>query len=105
MKGALSTVDRDYGFLNYIMHHIGDTHIAHHLFSTMPHYNAPAVTQHLKRILGTLHLTAGEHYRRDDTPIFTALWREWTTCMYVDDEGDVLYYKARDSLVTDKKKQ
>ena len=33
LKGALSTVDRDYGFLNVVFHHITDTHVAHHLFS------------------------------------------------------------------------
>lgn len=33
MRGALSTVDRDYGFLNVIFHHITDTHVTHHLFS------------------------------------------------------------------------
>ncbi|KAI9351322.1 delta12 fatty acid desaturase [Obelidium mucronatum] len=40
LKGALLTVDRDFGFLNYIFHHITDTHVAHHLFSNMPFYNA-----------------------------------------------------------------
>lgn len=33
LRGALSTVDRDFGFLNVIFHHITDTHVAHHLFS------------------------------------------------------------------------
>lgn len=33
LRGALSTVDRDYGFLNTIFHHITDTHVVHHLFS------------------------------------------------------------------------
>ncbi|KAJ3053448.1 Delta(12)-fatty-acid desaturase, partial [Quaeritorhiza haematococci] len=39
LRGALATVDRDYGVLNHFFHHIGDTHVAHHLFSTMPHYH------------------------------------------------------------------
>lgn len=33
LKGALSTVDRDYGFLNLVFHNITDTHVTHHLFS------------------------------------------------------------------------
>ena len=33
LRGALSTVDRDYGILNHFFHHIADTHVAHHLFS------------------------------------------------------------------------
>lgn len=32
LRGALATVDRDYGPLNHIWHHIGDTHVVHHLF-------------------------------------------------------------------------
>jgi omega-6 fatty acid desaturase (delta-12 desaturase) len=33
MKGALCTMDRNYGIYNILHHHIGDTHVAHHLFS------------------------------------------------------------------------
>lgn len=40
LRGALATVDRSYGFLDYFFHHIADTHVAHHLFSNMPHYHA-----------------------------------------------------------------
>ena len=41
LRGALSTVDRSYGpLLNTLHHHIADTHVAHHLVSTMPHYHA-----------------------------------------------------------------
>jgi len=29
-----------YGILDYFFHHIADTHVAHHLFSQMPHYHA-----------------------------------------------------------------
>jgi omega-6 fatty acid desaturase (delta-12 desaturase) len=44
MRGALATVDRSYGFLDFFFHHIGDTHVAHHLFSAMPHYHAEEVS-------------------------------------------------------------
>jgi len=40
IRGALATVDRSYGFLDILFHHIADTHVAHHLFSQMPHYHA-----------------------------------------------------------------
>lgn len=36
---------RSYGFLDPVLHHIGDTHVAHHLFSYMPHYHAQEATQ------------------------------------------------------------
>lgn len=66
-RGAALTVDRSYGFLvNYFHHHISDTHVAHHFFSTIPHYHAQEATRHLKKILG-------RHYLRFDTPITAAL--------------------------------
>ncbi|KAG1327234.1 fatty acid desaturase DES2 [Cocos nucifera] len=81
LRGALATMDRDYGLLNRVFHHITDTHVAHHLFSTMPHYHAMEATKAVRPILG-------EHYRFDGTPVFKALWREAKECIYVEpDEG------------------
>ncbi|KAJ3097103.1 hypothetical protein HDU97_005279 [Phlyctochytrium planicorne] len=86
VKGALSTVDRDYGILNYFHHHIADTHVAHHLFSTMPHYNAEKATEALKKKLG-------KYYIRDETNIWVSLWKSYTTCKFVEDDGAILWYK------------
>ncbi|KAG1363892.1 omega-6 fatty acid desaturase, endoplasmic reticulum isozyme 2 [Cocos nucifera] len=80
-RGALATVDRDYGVLNRVFHHITDTHVAHHLFSTMPQYHAMEATKAIRPILG-------EYYQFDGTPVFKALWREARECIYVEpDEG------------------
>nr|APQ41582.1 delta-12 fatty acid desaturase allele 1 [Perilla frutescens] len=82
LRGALSTVDRDYGVLNTVFHNITDTHVAHHLFSTMPHYHAMEATKAIKPILG-------EYYQFDGTPVAKAVWREAKECVYVEpDEGD-----------------
>ncbi|KAK8520543.1 hypothetical protein V6N13_031012 [Hibiscus sabdariffa] len=62
MRGALSTMDRDYGVLNKVFHHITDTHVAHHLFSTMPHYHAMEATKAIKPILG-------KYYSFDGMPV------------------------------------
>ncbi|KAJ4840391.1 Delta(12) fatty acid desaturase [Turnera subulata] len=81
LRGALSTVDRDYGLLNKVFHNITDTHVTHHLFSTMPHYHAMEATKAIKPILG-------EYYQFDGTPVFKAMWREARECLYVEpDEG------------------
>ena len=81
LRGALATVDRDYGILNKVLHNITDTHVAHHLFSTMPHYHAMEATKAIKPILG-------EYYHFDETPIYKAMWREAKECMYVEpDKG------------------
>ncbi|KAF9979071.1 Fatty acid oxidation complex subunit alpha [Actinomortierella ambigua] len=85
-RGALCTVDRSFGILDYFFHHITDTHVAHHLFSQMPFYNAEEATRHLKKVLG-------EYYIWDDTPIAVACWRSFRECRFVEDEGDVLFFK------------
>ncbi|XVF04599.1 hypothetical protein REPUB_Repub05bG0098200 [Reevesia pubescens] len=81
LRGALATADRDYGVLNKVFHNITDTHVAHHLFSTMPHYHAMEATKAIKPILG-------KYYQFDGTPIYKAMWREAKECLYVEpDEG------------------
>lgn len=44
MRGGLSTIDRDYGIFNKIHHDIG-THVVHHLFPQIPHYNLCEATE------------------------------------------------------------
>jgi len=79
LRGALSTIDRDYGFFNYVHHHIGDTHIVHHLFSKMPHYHAQEATEAVKPLLG-------KYYNLDTTPILSSLWQATKFCRYVEAE-------------------
>lgn len=86
-RGAALTVDRSFGkIIDYFHHHIADTHVAHHFFSTMPHYHAQEATHYIKKVLG-------KHYHSDMTPIPLALWKVWHECQFVEDEGDVVFYK------------
>ncbi|XP_057982530.1 delta(12)-fatty-acid desaturase FAD2-like [Malania oleifera] len=80
MRGALSTVDRDYGILNGVFHNVADTHVLHHLFTTIPHYNAMEATKAVRPILG-------EYYRFDATPFWQAVWREVRECVFVEPDG------------------
>jgi len=87
LRGALCTVDRSFGaVLDHTFHHITDTHVCHHLFSKMPFYHAQEATEHIKRVLGP-------YYMKDDTPIARALWRAFTCCRFVEDKGDIVFYK------------
>lgn len=93
LRGALATVDRDYGILNKVFHNITDTHVAHHLFSTMPHYHAMEATKAIKPILG-------DYYQFDGTSIWKSMYREAKQCVYVEpDECDqnkgVFWYKNK----------
>jgi omega-6 fatty acid desaturase (delta-12 desaturase) len=50
--------------------------VAHHLFSTMPHYHAQEATEAIKPVLG-------QYYQKDTTPVYQAVWREIKECNYV----------------------
>jgi omega-6 fatty acid desaturase (delta-12 desaturase) len=87
LRGSLCTVDRTFGkWLDGALHHIVDTHVCHHIFSKMPHYHAQEATEALKPILG-------QYYLKDTTPVFTALWRSFTHCKFVPDDGKVVFYQ------------
>lgn len=88
VRGALCTIDRDYGIYNWLHHRIGQTHVVHHLFSQMPFYHSQEATEAVKKVLGP-------YYYKDDTSIFQALRRSWKYCKFVDPtEGDLLYYRS-----------
>lgn len=83
VKGAFMTVDRPYGgLLDFMHHHIGSTHVAHHMDTRIPHYHAVRATRALRENFPDL-------YRHDPTPIPKALWRVATRCHIVSkgDEG------------------
>ncbi len=87
LKGALSTIDHDYGIINNIHHNIG-THVAHHIFSNIPHYHLLTLTESIKPILG-------EYYRKSDKSIFSAFFRSLKSCYYVPNEGSKVYYQSQ----------
>lgn len=93
LKGALCTMDRDYGYLNYWHHHIADTHVTHHIFSYMPHYHAEEATRALRPLLGKYYLE--DTVRPGLAGIAQALWNSFTHCRFVEDEGEVLWFKSR----------
>ncbi|KAH7842032.1 hypothetical protein Vadar_000677 [Vaccinium darrowii] len=92
LRGALATVDRDLGILNKVFHEVTNTHVAHHLFSTIPHYHAMEATKAIRPILG-------DYYHYDRTPILKAIWRETKECVYVEadagGEKGVLWFRNK----------
>lgn len=89
LRGALCTVDRSFGsFLDGVVHHIVDTHVCHHIFSKMPFYHAQEATEALKPILGRFYL-------KDETAIPLALWRSYNCCKFVEDDGQIVFYKQK----------
>ncbi len=85
LKGALSTIDRDYGIFNPIHHHIG-THVAHHLFANIPHY-------HLQEATAALIPVLGPYYRKATVPIWSSFFRSVRQCYVVPDRGSPVFYQ------------
>lgn len=87
LRGALCTIDRSFGFImNHYLHHITDTHVCHHLFSKMPFYHAQEATECIKKV-------CGEYYMKDDTPIAKAVYNSFLQCQFVEDDGNIVFYK------------
>ncbi|VAH41657.1 unnamed protein product [Triticum turgidum subsp. durum] len=96
LRGGLTTLDRDYGWLNNIHHDIG-THVIHHLFPQIPHYHLVEATEAAKPVLG-------KYYREPDKSgpfpfhLFGALARSMKSDHYVSDTGDIIYYQTDPKL-------
>ncbi|KAJ1957724.1 hypothetical protein GGI12_004943 [Dipsacomyces acuminosporus] len=87
VRGALSTIDRDYGWiLNTCLHHINDTHVAHHIFSQMPHYHAEEATRHLKKKLEN-------YYYFSEQNVFVSLYESIRRCRFIEDTGSVRFFR------------
>lgn len=92
MRGALSTIDRDYGFVNHIHHNIG-THVVHHLFPSIPHDRLNEATRHAKTVLG-------EHYREPEKAplgipvhLLKPLFRSFNQEHVVPETGQIVAYE------------
>ena len=89
LRGAFGTIDRDYGmFLNYAHHHIADSHVIHHLFSKMPHYNAIRATKFLKE-----SPVFGRYYNESRESWYGALWNIVGTGRWMKESDHVLTFK------------
>ena len=93
VRGALSTIDRNYGIFCFFHHTIGSTHVAHHLFHEMPWYHAGTATAAIKAYLEPMGL-----YNYDPTPWYQAMWRVAHTCHYVDDTTGIQYLKSLEDV-------
>ncbi|OLL23081.1 Delta(12) fatty acid desaturase [Neolecta irregularis DAH-3] len=92
VRGAASTIDRDFGFVGrHLFHRIIETHVAHHFVSRMPFYHAEEATVAIRKVMG-------DAYLKDTTPIPLALWRTARTCQYVPDDGDVVFYRNENGI-------
>lgn len=87
-RGALCTIDRTFfGPLGDIcLHGICETHVAHHISSKIPHYNAWEATAAVKEF-------TGDYYMISDENFMVSLWKNFRSCKWVEDTGDVVFFK------------
>ncbi|THG95379.1 hypothetical protein EW026_g6263 [Hermanssonia centrifuga] len=96
-RGALSTMDRsllgDLGsFMGWIgactTHGLSETHVLHHVCSKIPHYHAWEATYALRRRLDQ----AGVKLQGRPGG-WSEMYRVFRDCRFVEDEGDIVFYK------------
>jgi len=101
-RGALTTMDRElFGNLGPIMawigafttHGISETHVAHHIHSKIPHYHAWDANAALRKLLASrgINLHGG-------AVGWAEMYRVFKACRFVEDEGDVVFYKNAQGL-------
>eukprot|EP00879_Flechtneria_rotunda_P020123 GHRR01021163.1.p1 GENE.GHRR01021163.1~~GHRR01021163.1.p1 ORF type:complete len:384 (+),score=68.40 GHRR01021163.1:70-1221(+) len=91
LRGGLTTLDHDYGIFNKIHHDIG-THVVHHLFPQIPHYNLRAATEHLKPVLGPYYRPPQPSPGPLPFHLLAFLKRSFSADQYVEDHGEVVFY-------------
>ena len=76
-KGALCTIERNYpDIINWLHFDVGSSHVVHHLFSTLPHYNAREARAILEKKYERI-------YRVDHRPVWEALYATAKRCAVV----------------------
>jgi omega-6 fatty acid desaturase (delta-12 desaturase) len=93
VRGALGTIDRDYGIFDFFHHTIGSTHVVHHLFHELPWYHADEATVAVKAFLEPKGL-----YNFDPTPWYRVPWRIATRCHYVEESAGIQFYKSLEDV-------
>ena len=92
LRGGLTALDRDYGIFNKIHHDIG-THVIHHLFPQIPHYHLEDATDACKPVMGPYYRDVQPSPGPLPTHLIEPLVRSFKEDHYVEDEGDIVFYK------------
>ncbi|KAJ7590090.1 hypothetical protein C8J56DRAFT_783864, partial [Mycena floridula] len=91
-RGAAATIDRAVlGWQGrFFLHDVAHFHVIHHgcFFPKMPFYHGEKATEHLKYFIGN-------HYNSSTLQVFKALWKSETNYCFVEDEGDIIFYRDR----------
>jgi len=79
----------------FATHGISETHVLHHVCSKIPHYNAWEASDALRKKL------AQSGFNLIGNPGgWAEVYRVFRACKFVEDEGDVVFYKNAHGLAT-----
>jgi omega-6 fatty acid desaturase / acyl-lipid omega-6 desaturase (Delta-12 desaturase) len=96
-RGAMATVDRNFGFIGqHIFHDIIETHVLHHFVSRIPFYNGRKGTEAIRKVLG-------DHYFKDESNFLTSLYRVARECQFVEGDGVKMFRNYNNIGVTPKR--
>ena len=96
MRGAFLSIDRPYGkILNILHHHIGSTHVVHHVCPTIPHYHAMEATHAVQKAFNKAYLF-------NPVPIHKALWNISCNCIAVKSDINTGKYIWQSSYIKEK---
>lgn len=87
LKGALCSVDRNYGPFNWLTHNTGNYHVIHHLLPFIPHYRLKEATEAVRPLLG-------ESYLRSDRFVLFDFVRSLLNCHHVVSDGGKESYRS-----------
>jgi len=74
-------------------HGISETHVAHHVSSKIPHYNAWEATYALRRRLEQAGIQL-----QGAPGGWSEMYRVFRECRFVEDEGNILFFKNSKGL-------
>lgn len=94
LRGSLSTVDRDYGVFNELHHNIG-THVVHHIFPQIPHYNLVEATECIREVLGSYYREPVKCRGWFPTHLIQPLVYSFDKDHTVPPTGDIVYYESQ----------
>ena len=98
MRGAFLSIDRPYGkILNFLHHHIGSSHVVHHVCPNIPHYYAKEASKLIKEAFKKTYLF-------NPDPIHKALWNVACNCVAVKSEINGGRYIWQSSYINKKRK-
>ncbi|KAG9243749.1 putative Delta(12) fatty acid desaturase [Calycina marina] len=94
LRGAASTIDRDFGWIGrHLIHGAIECHVVHHHCSRIPFYHAAEASQAIRKVMGT-------HYQSDfETSYMWAFWKVHRDCVHVeekDKESEVYFFSKKD---------